>query len=425
MKRSIDVEKILAPLPGENPAGEDLKYTLHDEIKEARREDDFLEQGDWQREVKKADWEKVISLCLHALGEKSKDLQIAVWLTEALTVAEGFEGLNTGLNVINEYLGPLWDHVYPEIEDDDLDYRIGCLEYLNKAIEPRVRSVPLTDSRARAGYAYLHWEESRRVGYEDDASRRDDREELIAEGKIPPEEFDAAVNQSSMEFYAALSEHLAACRREYERFEALVDERFGDEAPRLSEMRRTVDDVDSLVQRLCKEKQAAGPDNASESGAEPPQAQTADPADEGGEVVALRTASAGAVFEVQEKAVWRQAQEVFQKSGFKPALGQILTAANTAPSIREKSRFQLLMAKLCLQAQRPDLALPIVEELNARIEELNLERWESARWVAEVLEALYRCLTTEEYNDSSRASELFRKMCTLDVTKAMLYRHQI
>jgi len=422
MKRSIDVEKILAPLSDDHPAGEDLKYTLHDEIKEARREDDLLDQGDWQREVKKADWEKVISLCLHALEEKSKDLQIAVWLTEALTVAEGFEGLKVGLKIINEYLDSLWEVIYPEVEDDDLDYRVGCLEYLNKAIEPRIRNIPLTDPRARAGYSYLQWEESRRVGYEDDASRKENREELIAEGKLPPEEFDGAVNQSSLEFYQALSEHAAQCRTEYDRFEELVDEKFGSEAPRLTEMRQVIEDVESRVQRLFKEKQEAQPEE--ENAVESADPQPAEPEEESANVVPLRAGSSGEAFEAQEKAIWRQAQDTFQKNGFKPALGRILIAANTAPSIRERCRFQLLMAKLCLQAQRPDLALPIVEELNTRIEELNLERWESAEWVAEVLEALYRCLTTEEYNDSSRAEELFRKMCTLDVTKAMLYRHQ-
>jgi type VI secretion system protein ImpA len=423
MKRSIDMEKILAPLSEDNPAGEDLKYTLHDEIKEARREDDLLDQGDWQREVKKADWEKVISLSLHALGEKSKDLQIAAWLTEALTVAEGFEGLQTGLTIINEYIGPLWEHVYPEIEDDDLDYRIGCLEYLNNTVELRIRSVPLTDPRGRAGYSYLQWEESRRVGYEDDASRRDHREELIAEGKIPPEEFDAAVSQSSREFYETLSERLTGCRDEYERLDARVDEKFGNEAPRLAEMRQALENVESLVQKLLKGKQSTAPDTEDLEAAEPASAEE-EMADMEN-VAVLPTTAAGVDFETQEKAVWQQAQQVFQKNGFKPALAQVLAAANTAPSIRTKSRFQLLMAKLCLQAQRPDLALPIVEELNTRIEELNLARWESSQWVAEVLEALYRCLTTEEYNDSSRAAELFRKMCTLDVTKAMLYRHQI
>jgi type VI secretion system protein ImpA len=41
-----------------------------------------------------------------------------------------------------------------------------------------------------------------------------------------------------------------------------------------------------------------------------------------------------------------------------------------------------------------------------------------------VLEALYRCLTAGDANeDPGRAGELFRKMCTLDVTKAMIYKH--
>jgi type VI secretion system protein ImpA len=98
-------------------------------------------------------------------------------------------------------------------------------------------------------------------------------------------------------------------------------------------------------------------------------------------------------------------------------------ASATASSVRQRNRYRLLMAKLCLQADRPDLAKPILEELHALIEELNLERWESPNWIADVLEALYRCLTTGDANeDPDRAAELFRRMCTLDVTKAMIYK---
>jgi hypothetical protein len=36
MKRTVDIDEILAPIPGENPSGEDLRYTqLYDDIKEA------------------------------------------------------------------------------------------------------------------------------------------------------------------------------------------------------------------------------------------------------------------------------------------------------------------------------------------------------------------------------------------------------
>ena len=63
----IDVEALLAPIPGENPGGEDVRRTLYDEVKEARRSDDGLEQGIWKQDVKNADWGNVVRLTRDAL----------------------------------------------------------------------------------------------------------------------------------------------------------------------------------------------------------------------------------------------------------------------------------------------------------------------------------------------------------------------
>ncbi|MGA7878928.1 MAG: type VI secretion system domain-containing protein, partial [Desulfoferrobacter sp.] len=125
-----------------------------------------------------------------------------------------------------------------------------------------------------------------------------------------------------------------------------------------------------------------------------------------------------------EKVRWDQALLTLGSSGIKEALGQLLEASTSAPSVRDQNRYRLLMAKLCLKAQRPDLARPIVEELHTLIEELNLERWESPKWVAEVLDALYQCLTSGEPSDDDmgRATVLFQRICTTDVTKAIIYK---
>ena len=97
MKTTIDVDTILTAIPGDNPAGADLRYTpVYDEIKEARRADDLLDRGDWAREIKTSDWDKVIDLTIGALSQKSKDLQIASWLCEALTEKKHFDGLFLG-----------------------------------------------------------------------------------------------------------------------------------------------------------------------------------------------------------------------------------------------------------------------------------------------------------------------------------------
>ena len=108
---------ILNPIPGENPGGANLRYDpLYSKIKEARREEDDVPQGDWVIERKVADWNQVLKLASDAVAAKSKDLQLAAWLTEALIRKEGFSGLRQGLDLIEEMLGNFWDTLYPEIE---------------------------------------------------------------------------------------------------------------------------------------------------------------------------------------------------------------------------------------------------------------------------------------------------------------------
>ena len=94
---TVDVESILAPVPGDNPAGENLQYSgLHDEIREARRADDPSTKADWQTELRTADWDEVVSLAESALKTKTKDLQVGAWLCEALLRKSGFAGLRDG-----------------------------------------------------------------------------------------------------------------------------------------------------------------------------------------------------------------------------------------------------------------------------------------------------------------------------------------
>jgi len=437
MRVEIDLVGILAPIADDNPAGEDLRYILYDEITEARRADDALDRGDWQRDIKSADWETVVALCSDALLNRTKDLQIAAWLTEALTITQGFEGLLTGLKVIRGFLENFWESVYPEIEDDDLDFRVGRLEFLNNSLWSRIKQIPLTDSSAKAGYSWLQWEESRRIGYEGDTAKAETRAELVAEGKVTAEDFDAAVTQSKKAFYESLAADVTKCNEEFATLEELADEKFGNEAPRLAELRKSLEDCNQLVSKILKEKRALEPDEPESTGEEviaaaaevsacpesepaPADIESARPIDSGSLPSGTISDSAA-----HEKGLWQKANELLNTSGIKTGLQQLLVASSTAPSIRQRNRYRLLMARLCLKADRPDLAKPILEELHALIEELNLERWESPNWIADVLEALYKCLTAGDANeDPGRADELFRKMCTLDVTKAMLYKQQ-
>lgn len=448
MTAAVDIEALLKAIPGDNPAGEDLRYSaVYEEIKEARRADDPFDRGDWQREIKRSDWSRVIELGVQALAEKSKDLQIAVWLTEGLIRKTGFSGLLTGLRIVNGLLTFFWESLYPPIEDDDLDFRAAPLEFLNDKLWVAVKEVPLTDPAVTPGHSWFRWKESREVGYEADTRNRygdvDEakqkaREERLAEGKLSAEDFDAAVAQSSLAFYSQLRADLTQCRHEFEKLDATVDERFGRAAPRLAELRSAIEDCDELVSRIFKDKGGVEPSTSAEPAAgeavPPGGTMESPPGSPRDEAMQPSYLSPGAAVTIPaaafpegpdaESNLWESAVATMKAAGIRTALGQILAASCRAPSVREANRLKLLMARLCLEAGRPDLARPIVEELHALIEELHLERWESPVWIAEVLDALYRCLTLGEPSDDdwNRARSLFQKLCTTDVTRAIAYK---
>ena len=363
---------------------------------------------------------------------------------------EGFAGLATGLKVINGLLSQFWEHLYPEIDEGDLDYRIGPLEFLNDKLKFSIKQTPLTDPDSTAGYSWFKWQESRQVGYEKDLenqhgdldeNKKTKRDEQIQEGKLSGEDFGNAVVCSSRVFYETINKDIEATREELSRMESLVDEKFGADGPGFTDFTEALSDCEQLVVRVLKDKRASDPEPLAEADS----ADEADVADcaqsnategdavtktvsapEGGQAMSVPVFSKSQLptDDSQEESIWETAISILKSAGIKDALRLLFDSSCSAPSVRERNRYRLLMAKLCLKAERPDLAKPILEELNTMIVELQLERWESPAWIGEILDALYQCLTTgdESDQDPDRGRELLRKLCTTDVTKAMTYR---
>src|SRR3954467_11897109 len=113
-------DDLLNPIPGDIPSGTNLRYApVYDKIKEARRQDNDAPQGEWQREGKVADYVAIIKLAIEAIAKKSKDLQLAAWLTEALLNREGFPGLLQGLTLIKNLVEQFWDGLWPELDEGE------------------------------------------------------------------------------------------------------------------------------------------------------------------------------------------------------------------------------------------------------------------------------------------------------------------
>jgi type VI secretion system protein ImpA len=245
-------EGLLNPIPGDNPSGKTLRYDgVYDKIREARREEDVLPQGDWSREVKKADFPLVIKLATEALSTKSKDLQLAAWLTEAVMFRDHIAGLQEGLDLLRGFMETFWDTLYPEIEDGDLEFRAGPLGWVGSKLDGPVRRLPLTKSKLD----YFKYLESRRVGYEADAVSEDKaaaRATAIAEKKCTAEEFDGAVRATGDAYYEKLSANLVAALESLQSLETLSDEKFGREAPSYGNLRTALEELQDFVNQYHK-----------------------------------------------------------------------------------------------------------------------------------------------------------------------------
>src|SRR6266568_496931 len=253
-------EGLLNPIPGGNPSGQNLRYdSVYDKIREARRAEEELQLSEeaskkdvWARAIKKADFVQVLKLSTEALSKRTKDLQIAAWLTEALLVQEKIAGLTQGINLIRGLLENFWDTLYPEIEDGDLEMRFGPIEWVGARLDIQVRRVPLTKNKLD----WFKFQESRRIGYEADAQGNDAkmaaRQAAIEEKKCTGEEFDDAARNTGESYYRQLTADLVAAVESVNALETLCDEKFGREAPNFANLKKAVEDLQDTVREFWK-----------------------------------------------------------------------------------------------------------------------------------------------------------------------------
>ena len=267
-------DEILTPIPGANPGGVELRYDpLYDKIKEARREEEDIPQGDWQTVRKTADWPQVIKLTKDALVNKSKDLQLAVWLAEATLHREGFSGFRAALDMLVGLLEQHWDHLYPEIEDGDAEMRVAPLDWLGLKLEIPVKRVPLD----RAGHDLLQIQESRGVPSEADASadssKAEIRQALVAEGKKTPEEIEKGFQGTPKAWFKSLITDIEGTLEALQNLDEISRERFGDVAPNYGELRKYVEEVQRTARQLLKRKLELDPDPVGAPVAAEPEAE--------------------------------------------------------------------------------------------------------------------------------------------------------
>jgi type VI secretion system protein ImpA len=267
-------DDLLNPIAGDDPGGESLRYDpIYDRIKDARREDPFADPP------VRADWRLVTELTGEAIAKKSKDLQLAAWLTESLLRREGIAGLRQGLELVNQLIDKFWDHLHPLIEDGDTEMRAAPLTWLASYLDAAVRLSPVTS----AGHSYTDYKASRNVPTKDEAEAESDKAEkrqtMLADGVADPDEIEKGFVSTPKAWYKQLIVDIDACGKLVEAIEKTGDAKLGSEAPSFRTMRTAMQELRVGVGQLLSRKLELDPD--------PPEEEPIDLEPEGDGVISL------------------------------------------------------------------------------------------------------------------------------------------
>jgi type VI secretion system protein ImpA len=247
----INLERLLAPIPGDNPCGKELRFeAAYTAIKKARQAGDRDALGGEGQEGAGPQWGEVVRLATEALSGSTKDLMIAAWLTEALIALHGFSGLRDGLVLLRRLLEDFWDGVYPLIDEGDIEPRAAPLVWMTDAtsgakLPNRVRDIPLTPGAA-SEYSWNYW----KAGYPKPKGETEDPD-AFARRKADAEEkkrrFDEALGQTPAAFLANLHEDILAAQEALKEFDRVSTDRFGDAGPGITAFRKALEECEVLV----------------------------------------------------------------------------------------------------------------------------------------------------------------------------------
>jgi len=249
----MNLEPLLAPLANGAGCGEDMLFSdAFDRIAEMRRFDDpSLSQGEWVTEIKEADWAGVVRESAELLSKRTKDLRLAVWMTEALSHTQGFAGLGQGYTLTAKLVEQYWDAIHPLPEDEDQEQRIGVLDWLLGQSERLVRAVPITQSpRGRFNSIEMNAAQALTQAMERNPGEADS---LRAQAHLTQDDFDAARRDTPGVFFAqsatAARDAFAALRA----LEQAVDARLGMEGPAFGAAREAFESVIDLLGRFARD----------------------------------------------------------------------------------------------------------------------------------------------------------------------------
>ncbi len=232
----LEWSALLEAIPGDNPSGVSLRNTpAYDRIRDSLKPQDPVASV-----AKPVNYSEIISSASNVIATKSKDLDVAVWLTEALVRHHSLCGLAEGLRLIQHLLDRYWPTIFPEIDPDDGDegFRAKPLNRLNTAFVSAFLHLPITQDGSRTVHEFNASCDVPTVLQADESTgQREKRERALAEGLVSPEELKRSVDQTSGLFYEQMLSEVRSAVEAAQNLQRVCEDKFKtDDRPYLTRL---------------------------------------------------------------------------------------------------------------------------------------------------------------------------------------------
>jgi type VI secretion system protein ImpA len=265
----LDFAKLLAPITAENPTGSDIRadpspVSDYQKIREARKAARAAEKSldappddpEQRSKIPVPDWGLVLDLGTKIIAEKSKDLEVAAYVIEAVVRQKKFAGLRDGYRLARELTEKFWDGLYPPPEpDSDTENRFKLLFDLAGvgvpgALLPPIRKIPMTAETSAGAIRLTHHSQALSLAKVADPKVRQQR---IDKGEITLETIGQAIAETPAPFYAELVDDLSASITEINRFCVAMHEKSTYQASS-SEIVGVLEEYLGIIKDLARDK---------------------------------------------------------------------------------------------------------------------------------------------------------------------------
>jgi len=262
----IDIESLLQPFTGDNPAGEDIRedysptsiyYQIKDARAQARTSERQILTSDDPEAIQSMvpEWRTVLELAPKILQENGKDLEITAWYIEGLTRAYGFAGLRDGLKLTKGLVEKFWDGLYPLPDEDGLETRVAPLTGLNGEDGPGtlivpISQIPLTEGFSHSPFAAWHYEQAYEVETITDPDKKEAR---LASGAVSMKSIQQAISETQPSFFLTLKEDVNEAIDAFSELSTALDEKCGHDGPPVSNIRNGLKRVVEIVGFMTKD----------------------------------------------------------------------------------------------------------------------------------------------------------------------------